>query len=209
MQPFALPDSDSPGDASSCTAPWPEIEDFLSTRGAHRMPHPGGTLTEHLIRVSRRLREWGAAPVVQVAGLCHAAYGTGGFDQTLMDVTEREVLVELIGEQAEALVYLYASCDRDVVYPRFGGARPIVFRDRFTGREHLPSDPDVRAFLDITAANELDVLAHNADLAWRYGPALQGLFFRSRDLLSDAAWTACARQLGRHSSDPESGIQVN
>ncbi|MFE9558263.1 VOC family protein [Streptomyces sp. NPDC006703] len=208
IQPFALADSNSPRSSSSCAARWPEIEDFLRARGAHRMPHPGGTLLEHLIRVARLLSEWGADPVVQIAGLCHAAYGTDGFDRTLMDVTERGVLVELVGEQAEALVHLYASCDRDVVYPRFGGARPVVFRDRFTGREHTPSAPDARAFLEITAANELDVLAHNADLGKRYGPALQRLFLRSRDLLSAAAWDACVRQLGQYSCDPESGIQI-
>ncbi|MFD8543247.1 DUF6817 domain-containing protein [Streptomyces sp. NPDC059649] len=188
--------------------------DFLRARGAGRMPHPGGTLLEHLLRVARLLGEWDADPAVQVAGLCHAAYGTDGFDQTLLDVGEldvgkldvggleaggRAVLTELIGERAEALVHLYASCDRDVVYPRFGGGRrPVVFRDRFTGQEHTPPEPDVRAFLEITAANELDVLAHNAELAERYGPALCRLFTRAQDLLSAAARDACEHHLGRY-----------
>lgn len=177
---------------------WPDIEDFLRARGADRMPHPGGTLLEHLQRVARLLGEWGADPAVQVAGLCHAAYGTDGFDQTLLDVSERAVLAELIGERAEALVHLYASCDRDIVYPRFAEGRPVVFRDRHTGQEHTPPEPDLRAFLEITAANELDVLAHNADLAERYGPALYLLFTRAHDLLSAAAWDACEQHLGRY-----------
>ncbi|MFI9318423.1 DUF6817 domain-containing protein [Kitasatospora aureofaciens] len=209
MQPFALPEENRPGRGSSRAVPWPEIEDFLRARGADRMSHPGGTLLEHLIRVARLLGEWGADPLVQVAGLCHAAYGTAGFDQTLMDITERAVLVDLISEQAEALVHLYASCDRAVVYPRFGGARPVVFRDRFTGRDHTPPDPYMRAFLEITAANELDALAHNAGLAERYGPALQRLFLSSRDLLSAAAWDACSRQLGQYSSDPDQSRASN
>ncbi|MEU3838698.1 DUF6817 domain-containing protein [Streptomyces sp. NPDC028635] len=181
---------------SESLPPWTHVEDFLRDRGADRMPHPGGTLLAHLSRVARLLAAWGADPDVQSAGLCHAAYGTDGFDEALLSTTERATLAGLVGERAEALVHLYGSCDRSAVYPLLGGDAPVVFRDRFTGDEHIPSDADLRAFMEITAANELDVLAHNEDLTARYGAALYGLFARSRDLLSPAAWAACTRQLG-------------
>ncbi|MFF9815241.1 DUF6817 domain-containing protein [Streptomyces sp. NPDC014006] len=177
-------------------SPWTHVEDFLRDHGADRIPHPGGTLLAHLMRVTRLLGGWGADLDVQAAGLCHAAYGTDGFGQALLRTTERATLADLIGERAEALVHLYGSCDRDAVYPLLGGDAPVVLRDRFTGDEQTPCDADLRAFMEITAANELDVLAHNKDLAARYGAALYGLFTRSRDLLSAAAWAACTRQLG-------------
>ncbi|MEY9969067.1 catechol 2,3-dioxygenase-like lactoylglutathione lyase family enzyme [Streptacidiphilus sp. MAP12-16] len=208
MRRIVPPDGSSPGSSAGRAVAWPAVEELLRTRGASEMPHPGGTLLDHLIRVARLLDEWGTDPDVRAAGLCHAAYGTDGFDQALMDTTERALLAELIGERAEALVHLYASCDRGVVYPRLASARPVVFRDRFTGREHTPPEPDVRAFLEITAANELDVLAHNADLADRYGPALHRLFTGSRDLLSAAAWEACVQQLSRYAPDLRSGIRI-
>ncbi|MFF3411834.1 DUF6817 domain-containing protein [Streptomyces sp. NPDC002742] len=195
MQRFIQSEGSSQGRGSGRAAARPAVEEFLRTRGAGEMPHPGGTLLEHLIRVASLLGEWGAHPDLQAAGMCHAAYGTDGFDQVLVDATERHVLAELIGERAEALVHLYASCDRGVVYPRLGVGQPLVFRDRFTGREHTPPEPDVRALLEITAANELDVLAHNVELADRYGPALHRLFTRARDRLSAGAWDACVRQL--------------
>lgn len=191
----------------SVPAQWPRVEEFLCGRGAARMPHPGGTLLDHLLRVARLLSTWGAEPAVQLAGLCHAAYGTDGFDQSLLDTAERKLLAELIGDRAEALVSLYASCDRATVYPRLGTGRPVVFRDRFAGREHTPAEADVRAFLEITAANDLDVLAHNAELAERHGPTLYRLFARSRELLSAPAWDACAEQLGRYA--PEPGIVIS
>ncbi|MGW0824462.1 VOC family protein [Streptomyces sp. NPDC002845] len=181
---------------------WPSVEAFLKDRGTDRMPHPGGTLLEHLGRVRRLLAEWGADPDVQAAGLCHAAYGTDGFDQALLPVTERAVLAELIGERAETLVHLYASCDRGFVYPRIDGATEVTFRDRFTGREHTVAETDLRAFLDITAANELDVLAHNQELAALHGPSLRRFFARAGDLLSAAAREACDRQLGTQPSEP-------
>ncbi|WP_372505591.1 VOC family protein [Streptomyces macrolidinus] len=187
-------------DGSAPIPSWSRVETFLRDRGAADMPHPGGTLLQHLCRVRQLLADWGADPVVQVAGLCHATYGTDGFDQWLHPVTDRSLLAELIGDRAEALVHLYACCNRDVVYPQFGGTEPIVFRDRFTGSEHTPSEADLRAFIEITAANELDVLAHNDELAARYGADLHQLFVRSGDLLSTAAREACTRQLGHFAS---------
>ena len=138
---------------------WTHVEDFLRDRGADRIPHPGGTLLAHLSRVARLLGRWGANRDVQAAGLCHAAYGTDGFDESLLRTTDRATLAGLIGERAEALVHLYGSCDRGALYPQLGRVRPVVFRDRFTGGEHTPSDADLRAFVEITAANELHVLA--------------------------------------------------
>ncbi|UFS98298.1 DUF6817 domain-containing protein [Nocardia huaxiensis] len=172
-----------------------QIDTFLRDHGADRIPHPGGTLLAHLHRVADLLREWGADLDVQYAGLCHAVYGTDGFDRALLDITERETVVELLGARAESIIYCYSSCDRGAVYPRLGTV-PLVFTDRFTGREFEPADDTLPAFLEITVANELDVMTHNAELAAQHGAALYELFGRVRDQLSDAAWQACRKQLG-------------
>ncbi|GIH14304.1 DUF6817 domain-containing protein [Rugosimonospora africana] len=172
------------------------VTEFLRARGAADLAHPGGTLLAHLLRVSQRLADWGASGDVGLAGLCHAAYGTDGFAQGLLELTQRASLAELIGERAEALVYLYGSCDRTATYPRLGSAGPPVFRDRFTGAEHPPAEEQVRAFLDITAANELDVFSHNEELAARHGAGLYRVLAASRDRMSDAAWAAVHHDLG-------------
>lgn len=171
------------------------IERFLRGHGAAEIPHPGGTLLSHLIRVTDLLTTWGASREIRYAALCHAMYGTDGFDRALLDLEHRTALVELIGEHAEALVYQYAGCDRSVVYPRLPDL-PVLFRDRFTGREYLPPEADVRAFMEITVANELDVLAHNAELAAAHGPALFEFFDRCGELLSPRARAAVRTRLG-------------
>ncbi|MFF7994364.1 DUF6817 domain-containing protein [Kitasatospora xanthocidica] len=191
----------TPADHRS-TPPRNSVEAFLHAHGADRIPHPGGTLLAHLVRVERLLADWGCDRDVRAAGLCHAAYGTDGFDRALLGLDRRDTLVELVGPRAEALVHLYASCDRAAVYPRLGVDEPPLFRDRFSGRHHTPPEEDLRAFLALTAANELDVLAHNADLARRYGPGLYGLFARTRHLLPPAAWRACACLLGAEAPGP-------
>jgi Domain of unknown function (DUF6817) len=179
------------------------VEEFLLAHGADQLPHAGGSLYDHLRRVTATLREWGADPTIQAAALCHACYGTDGFATSLLDVTERATLADLIGPAAESLVYLYGSCDRDAVYPRLANPGEVPFLDRFTGRTRTPPEPDVRAFVELTAANELDVVAHSPAIAAQHGPALFRLFVGVRDRMSAAAWRACTDLLGHH--DPASG----
>ena len=181
---------------------WPRIDAFLRAGGAAELRHPGGTLLDHLHRVRDLLAGWGADVDVQVAGLCHAAYGTDGFASSLLPLAERSTLRSLIGERAEALVYLYASCNRSAVYPRIGRDTPVVFRDRFAEVELTPDVSDLRAFLEITAANELDVLAHNETLAAQHGEGLLRLLTRAGTLLSSWAREAYARQLAPYAPEP-------
>ena len=165
---------------------------LLRTRGADGIDHPGGTLLAHLVRVRTLLAEWSAADDVQLAGLCHAAYGTDGFRVALLALDERPVLALAIGPSAEALVYLYAGCDRKHTYAHL--AKPVVtFTDRFTGTRHTPA-PEARAFMEITAANELDVLRHNPEFARRYGADLAELLADAGEHLSEPARRAWATQ---------------
>ena len=69
-----------------------QIQEFLLDHGAGQLPHPGGTLYEHLVRVAALLAEWGAGEDLQVAGLCHAGYGTDGYPHPLLGLDERPVL---------------------------------------------------------------------------------------------------------------------
>jgi hypothetical protein len=50
--------------------------------------------------------------------------------------------------------------------------------------------------MEITAANELDVLARDPGLAAKHSASLFRLFRAARGYLSDAAWQACEEQLG-------------
>jgi catechol 2,3-dioxygenase-like lactoylglutathione lyase family enzyme len=152
------------------------------------------------MRVGALLAEWGADGDLRAAGLCHACYGTDGFGQALMTLAERPVLADLIGARAEWLVYMYGSCDRDAVYPALGDSGPVPFLDRFTGRTYPLPEEDARAFAELTAANELDVIQHNADLAARYGAGLRRLFAGARARLTEAAGHAWAHE-------PEAGAE--
>jgi hypothetical protein len=112
---------------------------------------------DHLERTELLLRRWGCTETVSLAGLCHAAYGTDGFATALLTLDQRDVLSGVVGPDVEGLVYLYASCDRGVVYPRLGVGSRVDFRDRFTGRDFLPAERQLQDFVDLTLGNESDV----------------------------------------------------
>jgi hypothetical protein len=168
---------------------------FLEAHGAGALEHPGGTLLAHLCRTADLLANWGASPALTAAGLCHAAYGTDGFPTALLPTSRRHDLVEVIGPTAEAIVYLYASCDRGMFLPQLGRHDPPRFRDRFTRAELHPEAEMVRQFVELTIANELDLAAHSANFVQTHGPDLAELFGRCRDLASNAANAAVDRIL--------------
>jgi len=163
---------------------------FLLGHGADTIDHPGGTLLAHLVRVADRLAAWDADDDTVLAGLCHATYGTAGFATALLAVDRRAELVEVIGPAAEAMVYLYAGCDRAATYPLLGGTGPVRMVDRFTGQARSVEPAELRPFMEITVANELDVLDQNADYAGRHLAPLLELFTRARERVSRPAWAA-------------------
>ena len=163
-----------------------EVEEFLAAHGATDLDHPGGTLLAHLRRTHDTLSAWGARPELCRAGLAHAAYGTDGFPHPLVGLAERPALTGLIGAEAESIVYTYGSCDRSFSYPLLAAGTPR-FRDRFTGAEYQPDPAAIRDFVELTIANELDVLSHNEDLLTRHGAALRDLFTAWRVHASDHA----------------------
>ena len=168
----------------------PEITaaaELLASRGAAGIAHPGGTLLAHLERVHALLAQWDARPVVRRAGLCHAFYGTDAFATALGDSSHRDELAVIIGEQAERLVYFYASCDRRFSYPHLA-ERAGPFRDRFTDTVLCPPLSLRRDFAEITAANELDIAAVSPGFRAQAGQGLLGLLTSWRGLLSEMAW---------------------
>jgi hypothetical protein len=160
---------------------------FLEERRAREIPHPGGTLFDHLARTRKLLMEWGARPSLNDAGLCHAAYGADGFELSLLEVTERVDLASLIGEDAEEIVYRYAACDRRQFFSQVGGREPINLRDRFTLNVVRPPPQLVADLMELTAANELDIMRNNPQFRLEHGRAIANLVARAREFVSEPA----------------------
>ena len=154
----------------------------LRARGAETIEHPGGTLLAHLIRVFERLAGHGASRALQYAGLAHAVYGTDGLDVVLLDHHDREPLQALVGPEAELLIYRYGGCDRSRTWSDLARTRQVW--SRFDGSVELLAPADLRAFVDLSIVNELDVIERAPAVAERYGRYFRGLFADWRPLAS-------------------------
>jgi pimeloyl-ACP methyl ester carboxylesterase len=93
------------------------------------------------------------------------------------------VLRSHIGDAAEAIVYAYCASDRQPP------ARAADLRDRFTAERWVCAVWLQQALAELTAANELDVLAH-ASLAADEVDAIGRYLALHGPLLSQAAWAA-------------------
>jgi len=165
---------------------------FLARSGADAIPHPGGTLARHLHRTGDTLRAWGSSPALVDAGRLHAAYGTDEFLAALATRTAREKVEAVVGSEAEIVIDSYCRCDRDRSYPTWHADTPALI-DRHTG-EHEPLSHEMRlSLIELTVANELDVLEHDPEMAARFGIALLDLFARWRPFLGDEAKAAISR----------------
>jgi hypothetical protein len=172
------------------------IIDLLGSCGAATVAHPGGDLLTHLLRTEQILRSWNEPDDICLAGLAHALYGTAGFAVELLPLSSRPVARAVLGEPAEALVYLYCSCDRAATYEALT-APPVVFTDRFTRRSAAISADQMHAFAAITVANELD-LVREAGFDTATIVTVDDLFARLEPFVADEAAVARAEVRERY-----------
>lgn len=89
---------------------------MLKERGAHRCWHKHSNFLEHLVGVHNILRLWGQGETIGRVGLFHSAYSNSYVNLALFDpATEREIMIDLVGEKAETLVHMFCIIDRQAV----------------------------------------------------------------------------------------------
>ena len=163
---------------------------LLASLNAGDFQHLNGSLENHLKRTSEILKKWWASDLLQTAGLFHAAYGTANFDQNMVSLKQRKAIAQAIGEDEEALVYLYCACDREFVFPQFGNQNLIIFKDRFNQHQFQLSVKNTLLFCELTAANELELIYASEVFKQEHGKGLFDLFNRMQPFLSENARNA-------------------
>ena len=98
---------------------------FLQQFGIEKMGHSGQGLLSHLLGTRAILFEWGARQELCDAGLFHSVYGTESYRGTTIPVSMRDLVREVIGEEAETLAYM------------FGVMRRKLFRENFEQKHHF------------------------------------------------------------------------
>lgn len=167
----------------------------LHALGAGEFAHLNGSLVAHLRGTESLLREWGANDTLCAAGLYHAVYGTEGYQPSLAGLDMRQRIAELIGTEAEQLVYLYGACHRRVFYPRIGTPDQLAFSDRFCDSEYTIMPEQLGQLCEIILANELEIARGSPAFRAEYGGPLSELFERMRGLVSEAGLRAAHKIL--------------
>lgn len=168
----------------------------LQALGAGAFAHVAGTLGGHLERTHAWLRRFGARAALCRAGLHHAIYGTAGIDGELLPLSARQAVAAPIGDEAEAIVYHYAACDRDRFHPRIGTRDECLFADRFERRDYAIDTAMLRDLCELTLANELEVASSSPAFRRKHRDDLRTLAGRMRMHASDAAYAALLEVLG-------------
>lgn len=167
-----------------------EAEELMAELGARSTAHVKSDLLTHLKGTATILAEWGAREALQLAGLCHAAYGTDGFPATLLPLAERARLKAVVGDEAEDIVYVYCSCERDELFASAGARSGIRFRDRFIAAEALPSDEMLHDFFELTFANELELCRASPSFRSEHETFFREAFPRCARYVSGAAYAS-------------------
>ena len=83
--------------------------EFLKSVGCMEKGHSGRDLYTHLEGTRKELEKLGASEYLQDAGLFHSVYGTTAFmsEAGLVSFNDRDKIVELIGKQAEEIVWWF------------------------------------------------------------------------------------------------------
>src|SRR3954469_23952929 len=89
---------------------------FLRKANTEGMPHSDRGLFDHLLCTRQLLVEWGARPALCDAGLFHSIYSTEHYEQKALPVTRRDDVRELIGDEAESLVWLFCMMRREAFF---------------------------------------------------------------------------------------------
>lgn len=162
----------------------------LQEMGTGEVAHRNGTLLKHLQGTWRLLEEWDAPESVRLAGLYHSVYSTGGFEQQLIPLHDRDRIAGIIGKEAERMVYLFGACDRPITHPRIGADKPMLFKDRFTKEDYPLKKREWCALCEIMLANEMDLGRYDRAFYKKHLPHYQDLFSRFEPWLSQKAITA-------------------
>lgn len=134
------------------------LMDYLLTLGVSNIDHTNGKFLPHLKGLSEYLERYNRPFPTVIAGLFHSIYGTETFNGFSLPLERREEVREVIGIEAEALVYTYcrmsqASFDMSVIE-----GKPCL-RDRDT-QEIIATTP--KQFTELQWMMLLDTLEVDA-----------------------------------------------
>ncbi|MDT8840006.1 hypothetical protein ParKJ_21490 [Paraburkholderia fungorum] len=168
--------------------------------GTDQIFHFGRPLTSHLVETGRWLEKRGNPRTLVAAGAFHSIYGTEEFREKAVSLERRPEIQQIIGEEAEALVYLFCLADRGALFSG-QAAVPCSVPLPSTGTCVDLDEPTFAALLELEAANIGDGALHQPDAPPAAGPFWLARFESVRLRLSEGAYRAVCDVLTNWTAD--------
>ena len=105
---------------------------FLRKANTEGMPHSDHGLFDHLLGTRRLLVEWEARPALCDAGLFHSVYGTEAYELKAIPLSMRGEVRQLIGDEAESLVWLFCMMRRETLAQNLGRDKDFSIQHHLT-----------------------------------------------------------------------------
>lgn len=129
---------------------------FLQELNTGQMPHSDRGLLDHLLGTRDLLVEWEARPALCDAGLFHSIYSTDHYELEALPLSRRDEVQQLIGEEAESLVWLFCSMRRETLYDNLNKERELSVQHRLTGEAIPLTEGQFRDLVTLSFANCLE-----------------------------------------------------
>src|SRR6185436_11674302 len=142
---------------------------FLRQANTEGMPHSDRGLLDHLLGTRQLLVEWEARPALCDAGLFHSVYSTDQYELTAIPLSMRDEVRQLIGDEAESLVWLFCMMRRETLFDQnLHKDRDFTVQHRLTG-EWIPlTEGQFHDLIAMTFANTLEGFPRCSWFARRY-----------------------------------------
>ncbi|MGF6575133.1 hypothetical protein ABH945_007262 [Paraburkholderia sp. GAS333] len=168
--------------------------------GTDQIFHFRRPLTSHLIETGRWIAKWGGPHALVAAAAFHSIYGTEEFREKAVSLERRPEIQEIIGEDAEALVYLFCLADRHAFFSaQAAGAYSVPLPSLGTLAEL--DEPTFAALLELEAANIVDSALHQPDAPPAAGRFWLDRFKSVKPWLSDGAYCTAHEVLTAWNAD--------
>jgi hypothetical protein len=163
---------------------------FLREANTETMPHSDCGLFDHLLGTRQLLVEWGSRPALCDAGLFHSIYGTEHYEQKALPLTRRDEVRQLIGDEAESLVWLFCMMCRGTFFENLGRDQNPSVQNRLTGEQIPLTGTQHQDLVTLLFANSLEAFPR---CSWVERRSLRSAIRRYRRFAIPAAQSAIAR----------------
>ncbi len=137
-----------------------ESIEYPRASGAAEVRHSNRTLLDHLIGTREQLLGWGARPSLCNAGLFHSVYGTEHFRSRTIPLSMRKNVQDLIGNEAEHLVWLFCFMRRKTFNDNITRQSEWRVQTWSDDQWHLLTREQFHDLANLTVTNALEALPH-------------------------------------------------